>query len=311
MVGISIYEKDPYDKSHYNTNHFISEDIWKPFFDIHAKISTKYILMDDGVQLLLIKSTPVENGGKPILLIPGWFSVITAWYHTLKEISKRNVVYYLETREKTSSIHPGKKVKYGVDRLAKDFDIVIPKLEHKLDEILLVGSSIGGTMLFHYLANYNFKPYLTVLIGPNPYIELFPFAFLGYNMPVFLFSLTIRYAYWHLKKFRMSKEEESHQMIKLRQTLRLAIPRRLKYSVKNLKQYNAWNEDIEVILDKIVLVGAVTDKLHSIEKTRKLRDALQNSGYLEYESNYGTHSTDFAKDLVRISLGDTKFINWT
>ena len=166
-------------------------------------------------------------------------------------------------------------------------------------------------MMFNYLANYDRIPYSTILTGPQPYIKLppWPIGPILYNMPLFIFIISIKYAAWHLVKFRINRDKEPEQVEKLLQVIRLAIPKRMKHSVRALTKYNAWDRDIMEIEADVILVGAKLDKLHSVDKTKKIQDAIKRSSYLEYESNLGVHSIDFARDIVRISSGDTSFIN--
>ncbi|MCY3413521.1 MAG: alpha/beta fold hydrolase [Candidatus Heimdallarchaeota archaeon] len=306
----SIYFMDPYRRTDVHTDIFAKEDTWKEFFDEYATISTQYIEVEPEIQILMIKSTPKIENGRPLMIIPGWFSVITAWISILKEISKQNVVYYYETREKTSARHCKKKVTYSIERYAEDFEVVINQLAHPIEEITVLGSSLGGTMLFNYLARFKRHPHCTLLMGPNPFIKLTPVAPILFNLPVSVFIISIRYAIWHMVKFRINKEEEPEQVTKLLQVMRLALPRRMKYSVRHLRKYNAWKHDIEAIDSRVILIGALADKMHGVDRTRRIRDAIKNSGYLEYSSNLGAHSIGFARDMVRLSKGDNSFVEW-
>lgn len=312
MNKISVHSKDPYSRSDENTDIFLDVDIWQPYFADGVSINTRYVRVEDDIDVLLITSKPpVKTDSRPVLIISGWFSVISAWVEIVKEISITNTLYYYETREKTSAQQRMRIVDYTVERYAKDFNILIDNLEDKIEDIVVIGSSVGGTLMFNFLANYDRVPFSTILTGPQPYIKLppWPIGPLLYNMPLPVFIISIKYTAWHLVKFRINKDKEPEQVEKLLQVIRLAIPKRMKHSIKALTKYNAWDKDIMEITADVVLVGAKLDKLHSVDKTKRIQDAIKKSSYLEYESNLGVHSIEFAKDIVRIASGDTSFVN--
>ena len=312
MDKVSIYSQDPYGRSDENTDIFLDINIWQPYFCEGANLSTKYVKVENDIDVLLVTSEPPnKTNNKAVLIISGWFSVINAWVEIVKEISKTNTLYYYESREKTSAKQNMRIVDYSVERYAQDFDIVVNQLAHKIEDVVVIGSSVGGTMMFNYLANYNRVPFATILTGPQPYIKMppWPIGQILYNLPLRIFILSIRYAIWHLVKFRINKDKEPEQVEKLLQVMRLAIPKRMKHSVRALTKYNAWDRDIMEIKANVILVGAKLDKLHNVDKTKKIKDTIEKSSYLEYESNSGVHSIDFAKDVVRISSGDTDFVN--
>ena len=75
----------------------------------------------------------------------------------------------------------------------------IDQLDDKIENMVVIGSSVGGTMMFNYLANYDRIPFSTILTGPQPYLKLppWPIGQLLYNLPLAIFILSIRYAAWH------------------------------------------------------------------------------------------------------------------
>ena len=150
-------------------------------------------------------------------------------------------------------------------KYTEGFHILIDHLNNKIEDVVVIGSSVGGTMMFNYLANYERMPFSTILTGSQPYIKLppWPVGQIQYNMPLVIFILSIIYAVWHLVKFRINKDKEPEQVEKLLQVIRLAIPKRMKHSVRALTKYNAWDKDIMEIEANVVLMGAKLDKLLS------------------------------------------------
>ena len=95
---------------------------WEQYFSDGCQISTHYVEVSDGSQVLIVKSIPPikNNKCKPIILIPGWFSNARGWIGTLKEISKCTQVVFFETREKHSCKLVSKNADFSIERMAQD-----------------------------------------------------------------------------------------------------------------------------------------------------------------------------------------------
>lgn len=311
MEEKSVFEIDLYKMEDNGTDIFLNTEIWKKYYHTDAQIHTKYIEVDEGVELLLMTVNPKEKKTeRSILVLPGWFSHISSWLGVLHCISEKTTVYYLESREKTSARLNDKKKDFSIEKLADDFAVAIEMLPDPIENIVVLSSSLGGTMLFSYLARYERKPYQTVMVGPNPKIKLPPIlGSIFVNLPLFMFHLTIRYISWHIIKFKINKEKEPQQVHKYLQVVRLAVPWKIKASAKKVLKYNGWDDIAK--LDRIILVGARMDKMHSTDSTKKIRDEINNSGYIEFETNYDVHSDTMGNILLELAEGDDSKIDWS
>ena len=75
MDKISVHSQDPYSTSDENTDIFLDVNIWQDYFAEGATISTKYVAVEDDIDVLLITSEPpVKSDSRPILIISGWFT---------------------------------------------------------------------------------------------------------------------------------------------------------------------------------------------------------------------------------------------
>lgn len=310
MEEKSVFEVDLYSKEDIGTDIFLNTDIWERYYHKNAKLDIKYIEVDAGVEILLTSVKPkVKSIKRSILVLPGWFSHISSWTGVLHSISEKTNVYYLESREKTSARLDGKKKDFSIEKLADDFAATIEILPESIENIVVLASSLGGTILFSYLARYERKPFQTVMVGPNPLIKIPPIiGSIFVNLPLFMFDLTIRYISWHIIKFKINKEKEPQQVHKYLQVVRLAVPWKIKASAKNVLKYNGWDDIAK--LKRIILVGARMDKMHSADSTRKIRDTISNSGYIEFETNYDVHSDKMGNLLIELAEGNDTKIEW-
>ena len=75
-----------------------------------TKVSSDYVSASDGVSLLTIRFQPKNKSAfPPVIFLPGWGSLIDSWQVVLKKMTENFEIYYVETREKSSSQQPKEK----------------------------------------------------------------------------------------------------------------------------------------------------------------------------------------------------------
>ncbi|MCY3410592.1 MAG: alpha/beta hydrolase [Candidatus Heimdallarchaeota archaeon] len=313
MEDISVFdeENDPYSQEDLGSDKFLDPNTWRRYFDDSANITLTYIEVEEGVKTMLIKSTPQVNESKrAVLIIPGWFSMIVGWNDVLLNLSKNTIIYFWDTREHTTSPHERKDIDYSIPRIADDFSVLIQYLEHKIEDMIVVSSSLSGTILFNYLARYERWPYQTLMIGPNPRIStppILPFIFL--HVPLIFFKLAIKYIKWHIMKFLIDSNQPG-QGYKFLQVMRLAQPARIRASARKVLKYNAWEGDIAKIDAPIILIASRIDKMHGAERTMKIHNALKNSCIKYFESNLDAHSAKMGEFIFQVANDQTTELIW-
>ncbi len=101
------------------------------------------------------------GSGKPVIFIHGWPSDETMWEYQLTELPKKGFRCIAYTRRgfgKSCATWDG----YDYDTLADDLNDVIEGL--KLDNVSLVGFSMGGGEVARYLKNYGSKKIAKVML---------------------------------------------------------------------------------------------------------------------------------------------------
>ncbi len=306
-----IFTQDPFIRQDVNRSEiFLNRDLWSKYFSNECTVIPQYIEVAPNIKTLLISSKPYKKSElRPIIIIPGWFSQIPSWQEILEYCSSRTEIYYIETREKTTALHDH-NINYDVASMADDFFAVVNKLSVNIEDAVVLASSMGGTLLFNYLSRYDRYPHRTVMLGPNPTIEK-PFL-LGHfllGMPQFLFTITLSVLKFYVINFKMNSKNDP-QALKYLQVMRMAVPKRMIRSGRAIVgKYKGW-EDIAKITEPIILVTAMSDKLHAMERTLKIADTLEKSGLLDFETNIEAHSVKLATHLIELANDDESSIKW-
>jgi len=285
---------------------FRNIDQWRDYFHPNCVISTKYHTVSDGTKLFSILTQPpnkIENI-RPIIIIPGWFSLISGWLDVVNTISEFTTIAYFESREKNTSILASNKVDMSVNRMVLDLCEVRDDLGVEFKDAIVLGSSMGGTTIFKYLVDQNISANLFVLIGPNPSFDapkiITPILL---KMPLFIYKVTKAYVKWHVLRFKIDRKKEPEQAQKYIDVLEGAENWKIRQSARKCLKFNVWR-DLHLINANILLVGASLDKMHAAERTLKLKKLIKNASYIDFESNKKSHSEEFGKFMVEIAHQD-------
>ncbi|MCE7735051.1 MAG: hypothetical protein GPJ54_09250 [Candidatus Heimdallarchaeota archaeon] len=263
--------------------------------------------MSDGVHLLVVSSTPKndENKLRPIILVPGWFSQPTGWIEVTKTISEFTKLIYIETREKNSSIlERTKSTQMGIERMSIDIQSLKDNLELNFQESICVGSSLGGSALLHLLSESNSKPFLTVLISPNPDFKLPPIlGRLLLSMPLFMIKLVKKYVKWHVLTFKIDRKSNPEQAEKYITTFDAADPWKVRTSARHVTKFKAW-EFLPKLDANVIIAGATTDKIHESDRNITVGKLIKNSRYIDFWTNKALHSDEFGKFLAKLAADE-------
>lgn len=279
----------------------------------NTKVTESMVPMTDGVSLKVIDFNPEKSeSGKPsVIFIAGWISLISGWQGVLKELTPEHRTFYIESREKKSSLLPEKtKVSFTMDRIREDISDLVDRLIPENEKFVLAGSSLGASAILEFCASGKRKPECAILVGPN---EEFRFPkFLGAIIPLIppaMYFAVRPVIKWYLRNFRLDKKKEKAQVEKYEKTINLADPYKLKANALALKNYSIWNR-IQGITTPCLIFGATTDKLHSTEKMKRLIELIPEVQYIELASNTDTHSEKAGRIMVDY-LGKKEYRNFS
>ncbi len=253
--------------------------------------------VSNNVTVRIITFTPGEKNNNPaIVFVAGWISLIKGWQIVLREMTKDFKVYYIETREKISSI-VNRKEQYSLESIGRDIITLISHFNVDEKKYILFGSSLGATAILDCCQYLEKNPLCLVLIGPNavfsipkwsiPVIFMFPPRFYLMLKPI---------VKWYLKTFYLDVESDYAQYAKYCRALDAADPWKLKKAALPLSKYEVWDllEDIKY---PTLIIGASKDVMHIPENLHRMTEMMINATYLDLETNTLTHSKDMVKEM--------------
>ncbi|MHA1520096.1 MAG: hypothetical protein ACTSRK_07920 [Promethearchaeota archaeon] len=264
-----------------------------------------YIPMSDGTQLLVLTSCSLvsrdhpslgeEENKQTLLLVPGWGSIVPSWEAFLLEAVRYFDVVYVETREKDSSLLTPSSVSH-MKRFAKDIQEVILYLHLREDNLILVGSCIGGNSIAYGLKDHLFDPHLTFLIGPQ----------LHFPLPWYARFLIPISPHWLLGVFRpilrmwvrLFKAEDKVQASKYIRVINEADSKKWKKVGKAIA-FEKFDHVFPLIEQRVHVVGQTTDKMHKASDAIQIAQLIPKSTYITMESNAETHSGSMVQKIIQ------------
>ena len=253
------------------------------------------ISMSDGASIRVFRYTPPNKdfNGYSLIINVGWGTVVPSWDALLMEAVKDFDVVYIESREKASSYLP-KSAKLGLERMAKDIQEVIEFLEIKEEKLITLGSCIGATMITLGMYKKMYNPFMPVLIAPPARFEVPPVLRQIIPIgPTFLWGTAQPILRWWIIKF---KTEDKRQAAKYIRTLEEADAKKWKRLGLRLAYKRYWWLFPEV-KNHVLLVAAETDKMHDAKVTKKIKEMMENSIYLNLGSNKDTHAPSMIEKI--------------
>ncbi|MBN2601517.1 MAG: alpha/beta hydrolase [Candidatus Marinimicrobia bacterium] len=255
------------------------------------------ITVNEQVKLRVITFEPLMDTNNPaIIFISGWISRISAWKDVLIEMSRDFQTYYVETREKNSSVIDG-EVRFRVEDFALDIAAIVDALDLRDGTFILCGSSLGATSIIESCRFLKQKPLCLVLIGVNAVF----YAPIIWKITIFLFPprfyLIIKPVIkWYLRNFRLDVYNDQAQYEKYCGNLNAANPWKLKKAALEFIRYQIWSKLPGIQIPSLI-VSASKDELHDHENIHKISSLLPGSKIIDLELNSISHSPAVVEEI--------------
>ena len=278
------------------------------FLEKNISLIEKYFEVSDGVQLKCFDFIPqgYHSLNMPVIIfIAGWISRVQGWEDVLKVISRKYRILYLETREKKSARLPSapKNIDFSIERMSMDVDEILTRTLSDSQPFYFLGSSLGSTIILHYLSKNRKQAEDSFLISP---ICEFPFpAWLLFAIrffPAWLYTVIKPVIKWYLIYFYLDRHQEPEQVRKYQGTIDAAEPARLKANAYAIKDYSLWDK-LTTVSSPVTLIGAETDKLHGIDTLKEMITRLPKARLEMMKSNKETHSEKAGRFVVEQIAG--------
>lgn len=266
-------------------------------------VESTMVEMDDGWSIRVIQWVPEnDSGSAPLVMVPGWNSVYEGWQEIVEEWAPRRRLTYIETREKGSAVSKGRLTKssLSVHRSVEDLKRVVEEFPEISSGGDWFASSLGATVILEALAERAFKPRSVALLAPNTNFDFPLWSRLLIMMPSFVYPPLVRLAILILD----FKLKEEGQRIRYRRTLLASNVKRLRLSAMSQFAYTMKDETISSIEDRIALLTAKSDSLHSDDDVMLLSEGLPNSQLIEVPSNQFAHDAEVIPILEDFQYGN-------
>jgi len=260
-------------------------------------VSEKMIPVTKRVSLKVIAFKPEKDSAyPPVLFVAGLISMITGWEKVLREMTRDFTVYYIETREKTSSIING-NVDISIESIGRDIASVVSILELKREKYILFGSSLGATAILDCCRFLNPDPLCLVLIGPNAIFRIPKWSYpIIWVFPPRLYLIIKPVIRWYLRTFEVDLKSDYAQYEKYCGILNTADPWKLKKIAFPLARYSVWDR-LDEICYPTLIIGASKDIMHIPENLFKITEKIKNATYIDLETNTLTHSAGMVEEI--------------
>ena len=270
----------------------------KSKFEQSAK--EQYIEVFDGSQLrvLSFEHPPNPTEDIEIMFIPGLLTIFPRWEKVVQELNEHYKVHYIESREKKTS-RLVKRATMKIQEFKSDLDYIEKALGLDKRKYITMSSSMGGAQVLENLVTKGINPIGSILLSPG--VELiFPKwapIFLRF-VPAFAITLLKPYVRWHIRNKTVDAEKEPQQARDYVRSVNEADVKKLRrIVVKNANRYDGWHL-LPKIKDRIILIGASTDKAHSEEFSKRVSKELVNCTYFDLGTNKAAHDTP----LVEVTM---------
>jgi len=262
-----------------------------------TEVQVRHIPVSSGIRLRVVHFTPLlKTNFPPVLFIPGLASVMDNFRKTLKEMTGFFPVYYLETREKSSSRIPG-KAGFSVNDLANDVCESVGLLGFKPRGYILMGYSLSATAILESIHRLPVSPAAAILAEPN---ASFPFP--GWLLFLARFARLIYrplkpFLKWYLRNFRIDMKNDPEMYDLNCRILDAADPGKLAATVRAIASYHFKPAKTDQLPPTLV-IGASKDTFHSFDDSRRIASSFPGSRYLDLQTNEKTHGPDIVHSLT-------------
>ena len=256
-----------------------------------ASFSCRYLTGSDRWQLRILSWIPHDARAAerpPVLLVPGWTSVVEGWITLLTHWVEVRPLHYIETREKNEARSPHdhrERVEdFTISTHARDLAAIAEELEVG-DRGEWFGSSLAATGLLEGFKSGCLRARSAFLLAPNAEF-VFPWWMSllshlpSWAYPPLIHGLAIPYLRWRAK--------EEWQRARYARTMLNADVRRLKLSMRANRRYTLW-PDLETVSTPCAICVARSDTVHAHDDGLRMARVLANATLVEVASNQVAH----------------------
>lgn len=264
------------------------------FCDSAAGWKEVYVPLATGVELHTVVFTPTGPPDAPVILfIPGLISIIENFSETVIELTRNHKVIYVETREKGTAC-TRKDHRFAVEDITSDIIYFAEQEIAEDTDYVMVGYSLGATVIAEAFSLLKHKPLSVILIQPN---RSFPFkgiALFLARMAKYIYRPVLPLVKWYMRTFMIDiKSDDEMYRINCR-NLDTADPARLGAAVRQLSPYRM-EGCLEQISVPALVVVASKDRFHSHGEGTEIASLIPGAHCLDMDDNRRTHGPEMGR----------------
>jgi pimeloyl-ACP methyl ester carboxylesterase len=276
---------------------FMKQESKLPDFDF-CESHERMIAVDANVSLKVFEFIPASVHNPPFVIVTGLATMIDSFLVIIRGLAKTYPVYYIETRDKTSSAM-NKEKDFSIQAMGRDVSVITRELALIDNRYFFIGYSLGSSVIAEAYRHLHSKPAGMIFMEPTaefnyPRWSLFLIRYIGVSMYTVLKNL----AKWYLVNFVINKEEDRQMIVISFNSLDHADPVKLAGTVLSVAGYTIWNQ-LPRIKCPSLIVGTTKDGLHQDEHLKKMFGLLVDTRYVDLETNERTHNEDMVYEIIK------------
>ncbi len=260
------------------------------------------------VKLKVISLLPNnQSNSLSIVFVGGLSTIIESFHEIVFSLSKSFPFYFIETRDHASS-HINGDVDFGIESSAEDVVAIIKHLGLKDRNYILMGYSMGATIITDCYSLLKSKPRQMVLFQPVP---IFHYPKWGIAIIRFIIKIKAKPYHgigkWYLRNFVINKKDDP-EMVKISaKAMDSSDPYKLRKTAVAISEYEGWDKLRSIDVPVLILVAS-KDTMHNYNDIMKMISLLPNCKHKDLETNKRTHSEEAAQIVIEFINSNNGYV---
>lgn len=260
-----------------------------------SKAYERWFKPSDNINLKIFEFKPVNPYENiPIVIVTGLVTIIDSFHLVVEGLSSIYPVYYVETRDKTTSIIQG-DAGFDIETMGKDLSSFIKERGLKNNRYCMIGYSMGAAIVSECYHIVEPKPLSIILMEPTAEF-IYPrwSLFLIRRIGVPLYNPLKVFAKWYLGRFYINTTEDNRMAVISSDSLDNADPAKIRNTILAISGYKIYSK-LPEIRCQVLIVGTSKDSLHSEVQMKKMLSMIDRVEYIDLETNERTHNEEMVK----------------
>ena len=263
--------------------------------------SEQMVAVDNYTKLRVISYSPAfQKGNIAIVFVGGLSTVLESFGNIIYHLTSDFPFHYIETRDHSSSQILGEG-HFDIETSGLDIAAVLCKLELKESEYVLMGYSLGVTVIADGFRHLKVKPKQMIFMEPTPVFHYPKWTIKLAKATQGLKTMPLKIiAKWYIHNFIIDKNADAEMVLISAKAIDSCDPVKLKKTMVAIADYTLWDK-LESIECPVLVIAATKDKFHVHDETLKMVSMLRNCSYIDLETNQRSHSIE-AAEVIKENL---------